>query len=227
MSNPLRLASAPALRNAAVCALLGLAAMAAHAGPGPYNTGVDNNGVPLASNAIDPHYGIVNSPVFGPAAFIKHESDGPPINPGGWLPDNTLSSWLVPSTDFFFGDVPGVTDNITYRTTFDLTGYSLVGGSISGKWAADDTGLAIRVNGMVVPGFGVAQNNQWALFSIDGGFVPGLNVLEFDTRSTVNPTGLRVEMNSIFAPVPEPATWLMCLAGIAGLLQARRKAGAL
>ncbi len=205
-------------------AIASSATFAAAGGPGPYNTGVDTAGAPLASNAIDPHYSIVNSSVFGPAAYAKHGADGPPITLGTWLLDaaGPSSSWLVPDLDFFFVDVPGVTDDISYRTTFDLTGYSLVNASITGAWAADDTGLRMRLNGVLVPDIAVAQYDLWTDFSITGGFQNGINTLEFDTRSTQNPTGLRVEMTSVFQPVPEPATWLICALGLAVLLQARR-----
>jgi hypothetical protein len=207
-----------------VLAVTSSTTFAAATGPGPFNTGVDAAGAPLASNAIDPHYSIVNSPVFGPAAYAKHDADGVPITPGTWLLDgpNAQSSWLVPDLNFFFIDVPGVTDNITYRTTFDLTGYLPSPGLITGRWAADDTGLRIRLNGVEVPGISLAQYDLWTDFSITSGFQNGINTLEFDTRSTQNPTGLRVEMTSVFPPVPEPATWALCALGLAVLLQVRR-----
>lgn len=197
------------------------ATLAAANGPGPFNTGVNAVGAALASNTIDPHYSIVNSTVFGPAAYAKHDADGPPITPGTWLldADGPTSSWLVPDLDFFFIDVPGITDTITYRTTFDLTGVSPGDFRISGRWAADDSGLGMRLNGVLVPGIAIAQNDIWTPFDITGGFQNGINTLEFDTRSTQAPTGLRVEMTST---VPEPATWLMCGLGLAVLLQARR-----
>jgi hypothetical protein len=196
---------------------------AAASGPGPFNTGVNAAGAPLASNAIDPHYSIVNSTVFGPAAYAKHDADGPPITPGTWLVDgpNAASSWLVPDLNFFFIDVPGVTDNITYRTTFDLTGFAPNSFSINGRWAADDSGLRMRLNGVLVPGIAVAQYDLWTNFAISSGFQNGINTLEFDTRSTQNPTGLRVEMTSA---VPEPGTWLMCVLGLAALHLRQRRA---
>jgi hypothetical protein len=217
------------LRWTAAAALLAAAsslASAAATGPGPYNTGVSAAGTPLSGSAVDPHFTIVNSPAFGPAAYAVRESDGPPVVPGTWLLDNNLSSWLVPVQGIFFTDVPGVTDLITYRTTFDLTGFIASTGKLLGKWAVDDTGLAIRLNGVVVPNTGTGQYDAWTDFSILSGFVSGLNTLEFDTRSTLTPTGLRVEFTNVFQPVPEPATWGLWMAGLLGVaVKARRRGG--
>jgi len=193
--------------------LLALAPWAATAAPGPDNTGVDGNGTPLALDAVDPHYRIVSPSVFSDA-YVKNESAGYPIGPGGWESDNDTSAWIVPSLSLFFADVPGVTDLITYRTTFDLSGYAASTGRIDGRWAADDTAMEIRLNGVVVPGVPHGGYTPFLDFSILSGFVSGINTLEFDTRSTLSPTGLRVEMTSVFAPVPEPAAALLGLAGL-------------
>jgi len=200
-------------------AVVGLACAAAvqAAGPMPYNTGVNASGVALGSNAVDAHYSIVGSPAFGPSAYVKTEADGAPIQPGGWLLDSAVSAWITPSASFFFTDVPGVTDQITYRTSFDLTGYIAAGGHLAGRWSADDSGLQIRINGVAVPGVGVTQYDQWTAFSIDAGFVDGINTLEFDTLSTQSPTGLRVEFSESVFAVPEPGSWALFSVGLLGM----------
>lgn len=212
---PSACSSALALAAAVLCA----PALAAN--PGPFGTGLDAGGAPLAQDAVDPHYEIVGSAVFGPAAFAK--LSGAPIDNGAWINDSTASTWLVPALDFFFVDQPGLTDSITYRTTFDLSAFSAPAWRIDGRWAADDSGLTIRLNGAVVPGVPVAQADRWAAFSITSGILPGLNTLEFTTFSTVSPTGLRVEMTT--TPVPEPTTWLLMAAGL-GIVALRRRGGA-
>jgi hypothetical protein len=211
----LALPSALALAAAILCA----PALAAN--PGPFGTGLDASGAPLAQNAVDPHYEIVGSAFFGPAAYAK--LSGAPIDNGAWINNSAASTWLVPDPDFFFLDQAGVTDTITYRTTFDLSAFSAPGWRIDGRWAADDSGLTIRLNGVVVPGTAVAQADQWANFSITSGILPGLNTLEFTTFSTVSPSGLRVEMTT--TAVPEPGAWALMAAGL-GLVALRRRGGA-
>ena len=201
------------------------------AAPLVFNTGVDAAGVPLSGNAIDPHYSIVNSTAFGPSAYAVQAVDAPTvITPGVWLLDNTTSSWLVPVVGVFFVDVPGVTDEMTYRTSFDLSGFDFATGRIDGRWATDDSGLRIRLNGVEVPGVGVAQFDVWTPFAIASGFVAGVNTLEFDTRSTQTPTGLRVEMTGAFRPsttaVPAPGGMtvaVLMLGALAGVIRRRTR----
>lgn len=211
--------ASPCALALAVATLTALPAQAAN--PGPFGTGLDASGTLLAQDAVDPHYEIVGSAVFGPAAYAK--LTGAPIDNGAWINDSAASSWLVPAVDFFFLDQPGVTDTITYRTTFDLSAFSAPGWRIDGRWAADDSGLTLRLNGTVVPGTAVAQADRWTDFSITSGFLPGLNTLEFTTFSTVSPTGLRVEMTT--TAVPEPGTWALMAAGL-GVVALRRRGGA-
>jgi PEP-CTERM motif len=212
----LALPSRSLLALAALLSLGGAPALAAL--PGPFNTGVDDTGAALADDAVDPHYSIVGSTVFGPAAYAKRT--GGPISNGAWVDDSTASAWLVPATEYGFTDQPGLTDAITYRTSFDLGAYTAPGWRITGRWAADDSGLTIRLNGELVAGVPVAQADQWHSFEIGSGILPGLNTLEFSTFSTVSPTGLRVEM--VTTPVPEPSTVVLWLAGAAGLAAWRR-----
>lgn len=205
----------------ALAAAAFLAAPAQAANPGPFGTGLDASGARLAQDAVDPHYTIMGSAVFGPDAYAK--LSGAPIDNGAWVNDSAASSWLVPATDFFFLDQSGVTDTITYRTTFDLSAFSAPGWRIDGRWAADDSGLTIRLNGAVVPATAVAQADRWADFHITSGILPGLNTLEFTTFSTVSPTGLRVEMTT--TAVPEPGSWALMAMGL-GLVALRRRGGA-
>lgn len=212
---------------ALAAALTMMPAMAAHLGP--YGTGVDDNGLPLAHDAIDPHYQIVGSSVFGPATYVK--LSGAPLDNGAWVRDggaitaspDKYSAWLVPDRDLFFTDQPGVTDTITYRTQFDLSGFSAPGWKLEGAWAADDSGLMVTFNGAPLLGRPIAGADHWARFRITDGFLPGVNTLEFTTLSTQSPTGLRTEF--FLTAVPEPSTWALLAAGL-GLVALRRRGGA-
>lgn len=212
---------------AALGALLCPTGAALAAQPGPYNTGVDDAGAPLASHAVDPHYQIVSPAVFGPA-YAFHDADGAPMGGpalgGSWVADGLAgaSSWITPSDTLYITDAPdGSTDRITYRTRFDLSAYSAPAWKISGRWSADDGGVAIRLNGVALTGFTVPDHTGWQAFEISSGILPGLNVLEFDTLSTQSPTGLRVEM--LTSAVPEPGAWALMLGGLLLVGQAGRR----
>lgn len=205
------------VRASALGLLLSAAGTVQAAQPGPYNTGVDDAGAPLASQAVDPHYQIISPAVFGPA-YAFHDADGAPLGgppAGSWVVDALAgaSSWITPSAALYITDAPdGSTDRITYRTRFDLSAYSAPAWRIDGRWSADDGGVAIRLNGVSLAGFTVPDSTGWQSFEITQGILPGANVLEFDTLSTQSPTGLRVEM--LTSAVPEPGTWLLWLAGV-------------
>jgi hypothetical protein len=180
-----------------------------------FNTGVDATGAPLSGYVADPHYSIIGNPVFA-SAYASRAADGPPISTLAWLPDTSLSSWINPAVGTGFTDQPGITDALRYETHFQVAAGSEHAVQLLGRWAADDSGLRIWLNGVQVAGVPVAQADAWRNFSIASGFVAGDNVLAFDTFSTVSPTGLRVEVSA----VPEPGTVSLMLAG--GLLVAMR-----
>src|SRR5262245_6840537 len=66
--------------------------------PGLFNTGVDNAGVPLANNAIDPHFRLMQSPdasAPGPNTFAVLDTVFP-IAGGPWLANSSVSRWIGP-----------------------------------------------------------------------------------------------------------------------------------
>ncbi len=178
---------------------------------GLFNTGVDATGAPLAGYAADPHYAIVGNTVFS-TAYASRLGDGSPIDTSAWVPDTAVSSWINPVIGTGFTDQPGVTDALRYETHFQVQAGFEAQIQLQGRWAADDGGLRIWLNGVPVAAVPVAQADTWHSFSIASGFVAGDNVLAFDTLSTQSPTGLRVEV----AAVPEPGSVALMLGG--GLL---------
>lgn len=162
--------------------------------PELFNTGVDNFDRPLPEDAIDPHY--VFSVVGGQPmpSFVATAAGGFPIGP--WLPDNTASAWISPTTTTF---APPDFD-ILYQTTFNLKGLNPAGATIRGWVAADDQVKDILLNGQTTGQAsppGAEPYLTWQAFAITSGIQPGANTLTFVTRNGTggdNPTGLRVEM---------------------------------
>lgn len=185
---------------------------------GLFNTGVDAAGNVLADNVNDPHYNLIAQPAPGGLSDATLPADGFPIPP--WLANSATSRWIAPNANN--GDGPP--GSYTYRTTFDLGGLEPSTAVIQGLWAADDS-ATLLINGVAtantVTGFG-----SLALFTINSGFIHGINTLDFVVNNGgTGPTGLRVAGLSGFAvPVPEPASMTLLALGAAGLLRRRRVA---
>ncbi|MEZ5328869.1 MAG: immunoglobulin domain-containing protein [Verrucomicrobiales bacterium] len=161
--------------------------------PGLFNTGVGEDGKLLAaSGAVDPHYTMIVSPdeeFTGPDLVTLNP--GFPVGP--WLEEGPDSKWIVANPE----SGNSAEGDYTYRTTFDLTGFDPAKATITGRWAVDNTGIDILINGEslgITNGAGFAS---WSDFTIDSGFVEGENVLEFifnNAPASPNPAGLRVEL---------------------------------
>jgi hypothetical protein len=179
-----------------------------------YSTGVNAAGLPLGDATVDSHYTITaapTAPLVG--AAIARTTNYPVVGPGGWVTGGA-SDWIGPNNgDVNFSAVPG---GYTYRTTFDLTGLVASSANITGRWAADDAGIAIKLNGTAVTLASLPGNTAFETFSISSGFTSSINTLEFvinngsnSPGSTFNPTGLRVELagtaNAATTAVPEPS----------------------
>lgn len=172
---------------------------------GLYNTGVNGAGVSLPDGTIgDPHYSLTSVPSGSTTDIrVRASAGGYPV--GLWLGDSVTSAWIGPNND---GAVDGPLGLYTYRTTFDLTGLNPATATISGQWATDDRG-EIWLNGVDTLNANVIEFGSWTSFSLTGGFVAGINTLDFVIDNIGGgPTGVRVEMRGEATPVPEPTTVL-------------------
>lgn len=161
-----------------------------------FSSGVDSGGSVLSGGAHDPHFERVG---FGPAVVIHSAS-----LPSSWLPNSSTSKWIWADA---FGETAGT---LTFRTTFDLSGFDPSSASLVGKWSSDNESF-ITLNGAPTgnslgsTGFGSLHS-----FSVSSGFVSGVNTLDFVVSNTGGPGGLRVDNLSFTAnetsAVPEPAS---------------------
>ena len=157
-----------------------------------------STGVGLKERQPDPHWQLVaisDDSKFRPRqALVTAASDYL------WLPNSAGRSQWISLVD----DASSVPDAVTYtfRTTFDLTGMAPMTVRLSGLFLVDDRLSAMRLNGVCMP-FPNHDNdrayNTFQRFTIDRGFVEGVNVLEFDMRNGTIPgrssqMGLRVDL---------------------------------
>lgn len=160
--------------------------------PRVWNTGADPNAATLPPGAADPHWRLIAGPgVDGPRPpFVVTEQ-----HPGGAYFPTSDSMWI-------WQDAAGTADAgspYTFRLPVDLTGYNPAV-TISGAWGVDNDGT-ITLNGQPPAGMGtfaltggdVHDNyNLQHPFTINGGFVPGINNLDFHVTNVDGPAALNV-----------------------------------
>ncbi|MEM9352151.1 MAG: choice-of-anchor Q domain-containing protein [Planctomycetota bacterium] len=145
-----------------------------------FNTGVDTQGSLLGDSVDDPHYTIQSQPAGGSLTDATVPADGFPIPP--WLPNEPDSRWIGPSAV----DAVGPAGEYVYRTTFDLSGldFANLGFEITGRWASDNTGSDIQING-VSTGQTNLDFTAFSPFTVSTGFVAGVNTLDFVVQNTL------------------------------------------
>ncbi len=175
------------------------------------STGLGDDKRPLATNALDPHYFVVESAdALNPAPLRLVVGDPllAPIN--RWFPNDLNSQWIAPNPpNAGNAHPPG---KYVYRTVFESPTVSPY--KVTGRWASENAGQEILINGV---SFGLSSSNQGpAAFSqqfvIDTNFVSGLNTLDFvvtNLNSGSNqPIAFRAEMASSAALEKITNGWL-------------------
>jgi hypothetical protein len=166
-----------------------------------FSTGVSDQNQALAGTQVDPHYRLIATPETrtpGPTAYTAPSSVRPISGP--WLAEDSTSRWLLPERVWLGNAVtylwPGT---YKYRTEFLIAGYDPATVTLSGKWAADNSGR-ILVNGQTVNTIaGSAGQTAWTSFTVTGSPLrAGVNLIDFEVTNADtldSPTGLRVEFN--------------------------------
>jgi len=171
-----------------------------------FGTGVDGSNNLLPGGINDPHYtvsGPGTSDNFIPAVVYSSPNGFPQ-----WVPDDAHSGWIG-WVDNAFPDHYGT---YNYRTTFDLTGHDPSTAVLTGQWAADQFGSILlngHSTGVSVPdgNWNSAVDPNLTSFTINSGFVSGINTLDFIVSMPDGFDGLRVRNLVVTAQaVPEPAS---------------------
>jgi len=184
-----------------------------------YNTGVDNSSNAWGSGGVpDIHYSLIVQP--GSAIAQTVTDTAYPFPP--WLANNSGSRWIGPAAD-----ANGPAGNYVYRTTFNVPNNAVLSSvSVTGDWASDDPGTDIKINGAST-GQTSASYSALTPFSINSGFVFGINTLDFYVTNAfnfINPTGLRVDHIAGSYQIPEPTALALACGGlIVGCVLRRRR----
>jgi len=194
-----------------------------------FNTGVNNSGFALAAGDIDPHYVLVSTSAGFSPTFVVNP--GGPVSPSGpWVANSSASQWIAPAADQTSYSTLGEYD---YRITFDLAGLNPNTAVLDGLWSSDNEGV-IDLNGSATANIiGSTTYSSLTPFSVTGGFVPGINTIDFVVTNDVcpacfagNPTGLNVDFTQATASpvssIPEPLALALLGVGLAGLGWVRR-----
>ena len=139
-----------------------------------FGTGVGPGGSALGNQVDDPHYEIISNP-----SLVA-------------LEDRTS----VRGDGNVFVGPPGF-DSVgrglyVYRTTLDLSGFDHRTATVIGEWAVDDRKIDIRVNG-VSNDFVSTSDVNLESFTLDDGFQPGVNTIDFYVDDSGGNTGLLVK----------------------------------
>ncbi len=209
-----------------LCALaLAAASMgAAHAaGPTVFGTGVDGSGQPLATGAVDTHFTVTGGGYTAAPTYAVNDAEN---YLGYWMAPSSTSKWITPLVSNGAGGSVAATQ-FTYTTQFDLTGWLPASGWLKGSVAADNSISSVLINGQDI-GFtssGYSGYSSFSNFTINNGFVAGLNTLSIVVSNQGGPSGLRAEFLTDFtaAPVPEPTSAGLLLLGLVGVGLVRRR----
>ena len=210
-----------------IISVVALAAAALSSAQAASISGLVNTGVGAAGTQ-DAHYALTvlsgTTVLSNSNAYVSADNVWPVGK--AWTANTTVSKWITPTSnvgDWLDPDVNGVYD---YRLSFDLSGYDASTAAFTGRFAADNSVVVLLNGQQIASGH---KFDTWLSFGASSGFTSGINTLDFIVTNgrqvDDNPTGLRAEfLSSVAAPVPEPETYAMLLAGL-GLITytARRR----
>jgi len=169
--------------------------------PGAFNTGVDPGGQPLLGGQVDPNFTIVTN-ADNPGSDIAYVQSA---IPGAWVPNSETSKWIGPREN----TVAAAEGDYVFSTKVDLTTFVLETVQISGRWATDNRGLAIRVNGVDtnVPPLPEAGFGALVPFTINlqnaPNLIKGVNTIEFVVNNaSVGYVGLRLDSFMALGEIP-------------------------
>ena len=172
----------------------------------PRRTGIKvfSTGQALREGDSDPHWELVAATTY--PHFKRQPAVVTAVEPRFYLAnDPARSQWIS-----MLNNLPHLRNDVTYtfRTTFELVGVPPSAAVLQGRLVADNCVTAIRLNGTAIKVPEQAADapfDKFYSFTINRGFVDGINVLEIDVyngsareqslKKEFGPMSLRVELN--------------------------------
>ena len=198
---------------ALVGAALSLPSLALAASIPVHNTGVDASDVLVAPGAQASFWTLSAKP----AGAVEVIGSTPFRFNCCYFADTATAAWVAPQA----GGSAGVNGVYTYDLVFDLTGLNPGTASLVGTFGSDNSG-SLSLNGnapVVVTGSG--DFGAPTPFSINSGFVAGLNTLHVQVNNEGDPTAFFVSFTTASATAlttPVPALSWQAMVGLALLL---------
>jgi len=169
--------------------------------PGAFNTGVDPGGQPLVGGQVDPNFTITTNPDSPDSTIAYVQSNVP----GAWVANSETSKWIGPRAN----TVASAGGDYVFRTQVDLTTFVLETVQIVGRWATDNQGVAIRVNGEdtgipPLPEIGFVTLVPFTINLENApNLIKGVNTIEFVVNNTaVGFVGLRLDGFQALGEIP-------------------------
>ena len=177
-----------------------------------FNTGVSANGTLLSAGTSDSHYNLIYNP-DGASEIATATTPN-----SAWVSNTRSAGWISPGAS---GNTAWNAGYYAYEATLNLTGYDPATAVLTGALAADDA-VFVYLNHSASPLIISSGFSSLSAFTINSGFVSGLNYVDFLVVNNSGPTGLLVANTSATATAnatatalaPEPAALLLVATGI-------------
>jgi hypothetical protein len=196
-----------------VGAALSLPVLALAASLPVHNTGVDASNVLVAPGAQTSFWTLSAKP----AGAVEAIGSTPFRFNCCYFADTATAAWVAPQA----GGSAGVNGVYTYDLVVDLTGFDPATASITGTFGSDNEG-SVALNGnapVLITGSG--DFGAPTAFTINSGFVAGVNTIHVQVNNAGDPTAFFVSFTSATATavvMPVPALSWPALLGLVLLL---------